>query len=149
MITFFLFLFLLDIQKPPKPESPFGNFVVNSGLDNSALTGCTMSPSAGGSHNVDMIHVDWVNHDEPYDEKSAVSRLASSFADTPIPTSTVITSVRPAVEPVLPDPCPDPAPPTAAVVPEPPTAAILTVSGIVLLYLLFGRRKKERLYRRS
>ncbi len=46
-------------------------------------------------------------------------------------------------------PDPNPETPPVAVVPEPPTAAILSISAIVLLYLLFGRQKKQRLYRRS
>lgn len=139
MITFFLLLLFLDIQHPPKPESPLAGFVVNDAVDNSALTGCTMNPSSGGKFNADMISVDWVNNNDPHEGETSVSHLPEpGFGDEAL----ITPMVMPYDPPGLPDPNPEP--PPVAVVPEPPTAAILTVSAVVLLFLLFGRRRLAR-----
>ena len=139
MITFFLLLLFLDVQQPPKAESPFGNFVVNDAVDNSALTGCTMNPSSGTRFNADMISVDWVNNNDPHENSTATSSFTPALSDLPGSIETM--SMRPPVEPGP----PDPTPPSPAATPEPPTVAILGISGIALLYLLFGR-KRQKLY---
>lgn len=143
---FLLFLTILDFQHPPIPDSIEKQFVVTELVDQTT-TGCATNPSSGGGLSNHFIEVDYVNHNDPHDSAMTVSALPADYlhnaTDTP-----VVPVMRPH------DPSGKPEKPLSekspvAVVPEPPTAAILTVSAIVLLFFLFGRRKKERLYRRT
>ncbi|HBT77421.1 MAG TPA: hypothetical protein DEB39_10995 [Planctomycetaceae bacterium] len=105
-----------------------------------STTGCASNPQAGRPSN-HQIFIDVVNHDDQLaagpqtelplgagvDERNSVERFIEAEGNRDE------TSGFPPV----------------ASTPEPPTAAILSISAIVLLYLLFGRQKKQRLYRRS
>lgn len=142
MITIILLLLLLDIQRPPIPETVDNRFVVTELVEES-LTGCAPSYQSGGAQN-QMITVDWVGNDDPHERTTATARLTGpGFGDETL----VTPMVMPYDPPGLPDPDPT-TPPPVAVVPEPPTAAILGISTVALLYLLFGR-KRQKLSRRS
>ena len=133
-ILVLLCLSLLDFQSMPKPENGMSRFVVNKSLDNSATTGCTMSPSQGRAANT-MIDVEWINFDDPHDASHTISAMPSYSLDDAPP---ITLKVMPYDPPGLPDP---PDPPPAVVVPE-PTAAIITISGLALLYLIFGKKRR-------
>ena len=142
MIAFFLLLFMLDIQHPPQPDNPFAGFVVTSAVDNSATSGCTMNPGSGNNFNADMISVDWAGVNDPHEGEAPVSHLpGAGLGDEAL--------IAPMVMPYNPpgQPNPDPEPPAAAT-PEPSTMAILTITGAMLLFLLFGR-KRQKLHRRT
>lgn len=140
-----LCLSLLDIQQmPPVPDSLEKQFTVTE-LREQALTGCTSSPQSGRPTN-HQIFIDVVNNDDPHEGATPVSALSASNYDAAME-NPVIPVMMPYDQPGLPNPNPD-SPPVAAT-PEPPTMAILGISLAALMYLIFGRRKKERLYRRT
>lgn len=144
-ILFVLCLSLLDFQRPAIPDSIEKQFVVTE-LQEQTTTGCASSPQAGRPTNHQIFidqHAAGPQSELPLDCNNPLPLVAG--VDEQNNVFPVIPAMLPHDPPGLPDSNPDP-PPVAAV-PEPPTLAILTISGVVLLYLLFGR-KREKLYRR-
>jgi hypothetical protein len=128
MILLFLFL---DIQYLPVSECPNQDFTVTE-IKELSLTGCTFSPS-GGTNNVDLT-VDWV---DPLKEQMETS-LPMTLQELQ-PSASVIPMRMIADEPQIPVTLPKNH--------EPPSVAILTMTGLALLYLIFGFSRRLRQYR--
>lgn len=146
MITTLILLCLttLDFQRPAIPDSIEKQFVVTELIDQTT-TGCASSPQTGRQVNHQIV-VDVVNNDDPHDSATIISTSSPLNHDTAMD-APLVQAIMPHDPPGLPNPNPDP-PPIAAT-PEPPTVAILGISLAALMYLLFGRRKKQKLYRRT
>lgn len=141
MITTLLLMFLtlLDIQRPPKPDDPIMEFSVTE-LSEESMTGCATLPH-GGRVSDQSLTVDWVMPNDSI-ETSTTQPFALEIGQAALSESQITSRVMPYDPPGLPDP-PEPETPPVAVVPEPPTAAILTISGLALIYLLFGKKRQK------
>jgi hypothetical protein len=138
-ILFLLFLFL-DLQHPPVPDSPNQDFNVTD-VTEPSLAGCAMNPSDGNGQCPADLTVDWA---DPFKDQTPTP---SPLALQESPSLTTVTSMRmnPDYPPIPPS---NPEPPQPVTTPEPPTIAILTLTGLALLYLMFGYSRRQRLYRR-
>jgi hypothetical protein len=147
MITTLILLCLamLDFQRIPIPDSMEKQFVVTE-LSEHSTTGCATLPHSGRPSN-HRIFIDVVNNGDPHEGATTISGISATNYHAGAMETPVVPAMKVYDPPGKPEPNPDP--PPVATVPEPPTVAILTITGIVLLYLLFGRQRKQKLYRRT
>lgn len=145
----FVLFSLLDIQRPVIAADGMEKKFVVSELVEASLTGCAENPQGGNGFNGEPLTVNWLKAPEPTDSNVNSTWFSSGVSGTDNePMKTMSMRVMP-VDPPNPNPDPNPPTPPVAATPEPSTLAILSMSAAVLLYLLFGRMKKHRLYRRS
>jgi hypothetical protein len=140
-----LFLFsVLDFQHPPIPNLPCQEFTVTD-LTEFAGSGCSMNPMDGYKNVPADLTVDWA---ETFNDQTNPSPLITLQNLQQQQDS--ITPMRMIGDnPVVPVPPPNPDPPQPIATPEPPPIAILTITGLALLYLLFGYSRRLRLYYRK
>jgi len=135
----FLLFFVLDFQPLNLPADAVEKQFVAIQLEEIALAECATNPQGGVGSQLELLP----RYDEPLpfgtgiDEWNNVERMISAegYRD-----GTAISSAR--VVPV------DPPTPPKATVPEPPMFAILSITGALLLLLLYGQRLSRRLLRR-
>ncbi|MGL6196097.1 MAG: hypothetical protein ACRC2T_14875 [Thermoguttaceae bacterium] len=131
MILLVIFLMMSDFQDSVNIkeyiEQEFTIFI----LDDETLTGCSTTSSADGKLDFRFQAVDWLEEDD------LNRNIVSEPSPVLIPMNNINTS-QPSIT-VSANPRPVPEPTTFALTPEPP-AAILTVTGLTLLYLIFGRK---------
>ncbi|GHT29735.1 hypothetical protein FACS18942_10850 [Planctomycetales bacterium] len=125
-----LLLLLLDFQAMRTADIPYSDFRITE-IEEPALTGCAMNPSGGIRSDVLLS--------EPFvslpDDKPL--RWEPPQASVSVQNTTEIMRVQRMPFPPVAPPEP-PQPPVTT--PEPPTIAILTLTGLALLFILFGRR---------
>jgi hypothetical protein len=124
---------LLDFQATRTADVLNNDFRVTE-IEEPALTGCAMTPNNGTLNDMILIQPPYhlpddepLQWDVPQASVSAQNTTEMRILRMPFP---------PAVPPELPQP---PQQPLVAT-PEPPPIAILTITGLALLFLLFGRR---------
>jgi hypothetical protein len=139
IILFLLFLFL-DLQHPKIMDLPNQKFLINTvtEIDDMALDGCAINP-IGGSFGNENLTVYCVDPFQDQTESLPVSILSLEPQQVVVPNQMMMNN------PDVPLPMPEPSKPITT--PE-PSVAILTISGLALLYLIFGH-KRQRLHRRS
>ncbi|MDR2705407.1 MAG: hypothetical protein LBC02_06485 [Planctomycetaceae bacterium] len=140
LILLFLFL-LLDLQHLPIPNIPYQEFTV---LDPTELAGlgCSMNPMDGYENVPSDLTVDWADTFKDQTNPSPPTTLQDlqRQQDSVVPMRMIDDN------PVVPNPPSSPDPPQPIATPEPPPIAILTISGLALLYLLFGYSRRLRHY---
>ncbi|GHT37006.1 hypothetical protein FACS189427_09420 [Planctomycetales bacterium] len=125
-----LLLLMLDFQATRTTDIPYSDFRITE-IEEPALTGCAMNPSGGmRSDGLLMEPLVSLPDDEPL-------RWEPPQANISVPNATEIMRIQRMPFPPVAPPEP-PQPPVAT--PEPPTIAILTLTGLALLFILFGRR---------
>ncbi len=141
-----LLVSLLDIKHPPVNHDLIRDLTVNEIVDETT-TECTENPSFAGLMD-QTLKIELVEPIKPEDVLNTPSpdhRIISQDAKD------AIHNVRPMVVPVkppIPDPDPQPKEPPSVLTPEPAMLAILSITGVMLLFFLFGRRAGRRFSRR-
>ncbi len=128
-----LCLSLLDVRHPPVPNDGIERKFVATQLVEQSLVDCTEN-TQGGGFNGDPHTVDWTTAPEPTEQGG----VSTWFPEDVSATENVV--VQPMSMRVMSD---DPPKPPVVVTPEPPVA-ILFMTGLALLFLLFGRRLRCR-----
>lgn len=138
MILTLIFLGLTGLQRTAIPDDIVREFVVTTIVDETTAD-CSTPPGGGARFVGDPFEIDWVI---PAD-------LESGELPLPAPTLTInspysgypgrhlngsVNSIATrSPDPQMPDP--------PIMTPEPPPVAILTLTGVMLIYLLFGRKR--------
>jgi hypothetical protein len=133
-----IFLLLLDFQATRTADIPNSDFRVTE-IEEPALTGCAMTPNNGTLNDVILIQAPYhLPDDEPFRfDTPQQGDLSNNTTDRD--KSLQRTVQRMLFPPVAPPEPPEPPQPPVTT-PEPPPIAILTITGLALLFLLFGRR---------
>jgi hypothetical protein len=140
LILLFLFL-LLDLQHPALPDIPYQEFTVTD-LTELAWSGCSMNPMDGYENIPADLTVDWADTFKEQTNPSPTTTLQDlGLQNTIAPMRMIPNNIG---IPVMP---PDPELPQPIATPEPPPIAILTITGLALLYLIFGYSRRLRQYR--
>jgi hypothetical protein len=141
MLILFLLLLLLDLQHSALPDIPYQEFTVTD-LTELSWSGCSMNPMDGYENIPTDLTIDWA---DTFKEQTNPSSL-TSLQDLGLQNAMTSTRMIPnnIDIPVAP---PDPEPPKPISTPEPPSVAILTITGLALLYLIFGYSRRLRQYR--
>ncbi len=138
----FLLLSLLDIKHPPIDDALIRDFTVNEIIDDTT-TDCAEKDLP--SRRIEIhLKKDAIEPLKPEDVQNT-SPPDNRFI--PQDTTETIRSMVVPVKPPQPDPSPQPEPPIV-LTPEPAMLAILSITGAMLLFLLFGRRTGRRFSRR-
>jgi len=130
VLTLLLATFL-DIFHPAVPTDGLEKKFVVSTITESALTDCATNSQKGSVDVSDPFSIEW--------PESAAENTAN-WASPAFTTENDSGGIAPMLFMMPGDPPPPPLPPPVAAVPEPSTVAILGITAIVLLFLLFGRR---------
>lgn len=141
-ILFCLFA-LLDIKQVPITDELLNEFSVME-FDNDTTADCSENPSLGGPMEFQLPKNDC--EELPVSEDTNIV-LDISASSVPSDTSISVTSRTAPAKPPNPDPDQEPQNPIV-VTPEPKPLAILTITGIALICLLFGRNPGRRFFRR-
>ena len=130
-----IFLLLLDFQATRTADVLNNDFRVTE-IEEQVLTGCAMTPNNGTLNDVILIQPPYhLPDDEPFRwEAPQQSGLSNNVAERYDGSAKTVLRM-----PFPPEPPQPPQQPLVAT-PEPPTIAILTLTGLALLFLLFGRR---------
>jgi hypothetical protein len=134
MTMLLLLLLFLDLQHPPLPDLPLHGFTVTN-VKEQTLHGCIFTPSDGGNNNIDLT-VEWAD--------SFKDQTVQPLTFTIPPDIQIVPCQITMCDHCIPTP-PEKPKPTAT--PEPPTIAILSITGLVLLYLIFGHLRRKGLSR--
>ncbi|GHT16674.1 hypothetical protein FACS1894189_0940 [Planctomycetales bacterium] len=135
-----LLLLLLDFQATRTADIPYSDFHITE-IGEPATTGCATNPSNGTLNDVILIQVPYqLPDDVPFQwDTPRQDGFSNNTAERDEGSARTVRRMPfPSVAP--PEP---PQPPVAA--PEPPTIAILTLTGLALLFLLFRQRIQRRL----
>jgi hypothetical protein len=125
-VLMLLLVTFLDFQRPVIEQQ----FVVSEIVE-STITGCATNPQSGGFDS-DPLAIEW--RDQP----------AESVTETPLPLSIGSNNDPGGFQSMVFTVPENDSPPPIPATPEPPTVAILGITAIVLIFLLFGQRYGRR-----
>ena len=147
-VLLFLMVFL-DVQRPVIAVDGMEKQFVVSELVEQSLTGCAENLQGGGGFNGDPLTVDWLKSPEPTEGNINSAWFPTGVSATENASALPMSMRVVPVDPPNPDPnTGDPGVPPVAATPEPSTVAILGITAVTLLFLLFGQRMSRRFLRR-
>lgn len=142
MLPILLFLLAFaGIQRPPIPDDIVREYVVTQ-IDDETTADCSTTPGSGARFSGEPLEIDWnfsnepeFSHTLPPTQPLSVE-LLPNFPGNYGTNGTNSMRIVPTRPPELPK--------TPTITPEPPPLAILTITGLTLLFLLFGHNRRRR-----